>query len=243
VKRWRKNIISVLKTFKAKNPYDPLICLPVYNSEKVFMGYLRPVTWDCAATLPGSAAQMAAWRNGCPSFSPNSFTATEESTVNWLETEILAREDRILFLVLSADRTRVGHLGFSAPDEREKSLEVDAVLRGETGRFPGLMSGALNTLVRWGLSGLKLKKITLRVLSDNAHAIAFYERNCFFRTAEIPLYRVAGQDREKWVPVKQFDSQKPGKLYFRMQLDIEAWNRANREQSDAARQTERQGNL
>lgn len=241
MKRWRKEVIVSLEQFKAKDPFAPLCCLPVYSEAKVFQGYLRPVTWDYEATLPGCAGQLAAWRNENPSFSPDCFTATKESTADWLNRDILAREDRILFLVLAADGARVGHIGFSSLEERERSMEVDAVLRGEKVGFPGLMGCALNTLIRWGLQALKLKKITLRVLSDNARALAFYDRHFFYKTAEIPLYPISGPGRERWVTVQQSWEQPPGKFYSRMQLNIEQWKQANTDENETGQSSVTKG--
>lgn len=225
--RYRKKVIAVLEELKAQDPFAPLFSLPIYDIEKNFAGWLFPVTWNYRAILPDCAAQLAQWRNENPSFSPDRFEATEESTAKWLDCNILGREDRVLFLILSADGVRVGHIGFSGLDERERSFEVDAVLRGAKTCCPGIMGSALHTLVRWGLKELRLRKITLRVLSENTGAIHFYKHNCFFKTADIPLYQVIGPGREKWVTVKQNEEQVPEKFYSRMQLDIEKWKRVN----------------
>lgn len=220
--RFKKNSIRILNEYKCKNPFTPLKCIPIWDQHMAFQGYLRPITQDYKITVPGCAALLASWRNKNADMSPDPFVATTESTKKWLD-DILEREDRILFLVLSSDGTKVGQIGFSSLNEKTRSMEIDAVIRGETGICPGMMSHALNALVRWGLSTLKMKKITLRVLSTNLHAIQFYKKNFFFKTGDIPLYQTIGSSREQWTQERQNEDQMAEKFYTKMQLDQNKW--------------------
>ncbi len=223
--RYKKNLIHILDEFKCKNPFAPLHCIPIYDSHMIFQGYLRPVTQDYRVTIPGCGSLFAKWRNENASMSPDPFVATQESTEKWLDNVVLAREDRILFLIISADGTKIGHIGFSSLDEKERSMEIDAVIRGEKEICPGIMTVALNTLLRWGLDRLGLKKIGLRVLSDNMKAIHFYKKNYFYKTGDIPLYQTIGAGREMWTAQKQKEDQAAEKFYTKMQLDIDKWKK------------------
>jgi Acetyltransferases, including N-acetylases of ribosomal proteins len=222
--RFKKDLIGILEEYKCKKPFEPIKCIPVYDSGMVCLGYLRPITQDYKDTVPGCAALLSKWRNENSEMSPDPFTATPESTEEWLDHAVLEREDRILFLILSVDGTKIGHMGFSSLNEKEQSMEIDAVIRGERNN-PGMMTFALNSLIRWGLDTLKMKKITLRVLSGNSHAIRFYKRNFFFKAGEIPLYQTIGSDREQWTSEKQNDDQAAEKFYTRMQLDTGKWKK------------------
>lgn len=221
--RYKKELIGRFEELKCKSPFETLQCLPVYDTSMIFRGYLRPITQDYRITLPGCAALLSQWRNDNNFMSPDKFVSTPESTEKWLDHAVLERSDRILFLILTDDGKKVGHIGFSSYDDKDRSVEIDAVMRGDKNTAPGIMSMAMNTLIRWGLDELKMKKIKLRVLSDNTQAIRFYKRNCFYKTGEIPLYQVIGEER--WTPQKQNEDQMPEKFYFKMQLDTEQWRK------------------
>ncbi len=223
--RFKRDFINTLDSYKCKNPFEPLKSLPIFDKNMIFQGYLRPVTQDYKVTIPGCAGLLSKWRNENSFMSPDPFVATPESTENWLNQSVLARGDRILFLIISGDGTKIGHIGFSVFDEKERSLEIDAVIRGEKNVCPGIMTDALNTLIRWGLDTLKIKKIGLRVLSDNTHAIHFYKKSFFFKTGDIPLFQVIGAESEAWTPERQNANQSAEKYYTKMQLDIQKWKK------------------
>lgn len=144
------------------------------------VGWLCPVTRDFRVALPGCAALFARWRNENPSLSDVPFTATPTGTARWLDEQVVGRADRLLFLILSAELEKVGHIGFSSFDFTERSCEVDAVLRGNKEASPGLMTYALRALLAWGEREFKPSAVRLRVFEDNSHAIAFYEKSGFY---------------------------------------------------------------
>jgi len=181
--------------------------IPTYNDLGLPAGSLRPITRDYRTALPFCAALLAKWRNENPTLSAKPFTATAEGTERWLDEQILGRDDRLLFLVLSQEGVAIGHIGFSSFDYDAKGCEVDAVLRGDGGAPKGSMTFALRALLRWGIQALELRSIRLRVFSDNSHAIRFYLNNGFLIEQEgIP----AGANSDK--------------QYTLMQLSPEAWD-------------------
>lgn len=202
---------AVFDSFKCMRRHDLLRCIPIYDEDEALVGYLRPITRDYRESLHGCAQQLALWRNANPSLSAEPFTATEETTEDWLDYQVIGRADRLLFYIVLIDHRRVGHIGFSSFDYSARCCEVDAVLRGEKDALPGIMTFALRALIRWGLAALRLKAIELRVFSDNGHAIAYYTRNSFVSAKE--------------------DLPMPGaqeKRYIRMRLDAAAWRRAEK---------------
>jgi RimJ/RimL family protein N-acetyltransferase len=221
--RFKKNLIQTLNDYKCKSSFTPLNCIPIWDQNMIFQGYLRPVTQDYRVTIPDCASLLAQWRNENAEMSPDPFVATTESTEKWLDHAVLEREDRILFLILSTDGTKVGHIGFSTMDEKAHGMEIDAVIRGEKSGYPDIMTHAMKSLIRWGLDTLKIEKITLRVLSGNTHAIQFYKKNFFFKTGDIPLYQTIGSPREQWTAERQNADQMAEKFYTKMQLDIKKW--------------------
>ena len=199
-------IKEVFDSYKCKNRDDLLHCIPIYSDDGFVCGYLRPITADFRSTLPGIATLIARWRNENPTLSAQSFLATEEGSKKWLDTLVIDRDDRLLFLILAVDGTKIGHIGFSSFTYEERCCEVDAVLRGEKSVYPGMMAFALRALVNWGLRVLWLKIIRLRVFQDNPHAIRFYQRNGFLIEKE-----------------EESNQQDTAKLHTVMRLDLENW--------------------
>ena len=192
---------------KCKRSDDAFKQIPIYDDQGLPAGSLRPITQDYRTALPHCAALLAKWRNENPTLSAKPFTATEEGTERWLDEQILGRDDRLLYLVLSQECVAIGHIGFSSFDYDAKCCEVDAVLRGDSGAPKGSMAFALRALLRWGIEALGLRSIRLRVFSDNSHAIRFYLRNGFVIEQE-GLPAGAGSDKE----------------YTLMRLSPEAWD-------------------
>ncbi|WP_069998734.1 GNAT family N-acetyltransferase [Cellulosilyticum sp. I15G10I2] len=158
--------------------------MPIYNQQDTLCGYLVPVIKAYRIVMPVCGKLLARWRNENPSMSADQFTATSQGTEKWLDELIIQRDDRILFLIVTVDGEKVGHIGYSSFNYEEQSCEVDAVLRGEKSVHPGMMTFALGALTSWGLKDLKLLIIRLRVFSDNTRAVAFYKRNNFYIEAE-----------------------------------------------------------
>lgn len=187
-----------LDCYKGKYQPESLKLLPVYNYQTILCAYLRPITEDYRITLPGCSDLLGKWREENPGIATGTFQVTRERTEKWLDTHIIGRDDRILFLIVALDGQFLGHIGFSSFEYQEKACEVDAVLRGVNDVHPGLMGYALNSLICWGLSDLRLEKITLKVFADNTHAIQFYRR-CGFQVMQlIPLVKVVLPGEEKW---------------------------------------------
>lgn len=199
-------IKKTFDSFKCKSKEDLLKCIPFYDNEDHLCGFLRPITQDYRITLPDCGKLLSAWRNENPSMSAEEFRATEAGTEKWLDKLVLDREDRILFLILGLKGEKIGHMGYSSFQYAQKSCEIDAVLRGDKTAFPGIMTFSLRSLIEWGLRDLKLENITLRVFSDNIHAIQFYKRNDFILDENVIQEHLES-----------------GKRYLGMQIDWDAW--------------------
>lgn len=124
---------------------------------------------------------------------------TVEGTQKWLESGVLENKDRLLFLLEDADGRPVGHMGFYRFDFAQKSCEVDNIVRGET-RPAGVMTPALQALMRWGMEVLQMSELRLQTFADNKRAIALYERCGFRETGRSPLTRMETPDKVEYAP-------------------------------------------
>jgi len=97
------------------------------------------------------------------------YKITQASMRKWLREYVLDKEDRVLYWVY-AEGTCMGHIGLT--NIKKDDAEICDVSRGLVG-FPGAMHTALELL------SAPYKRVHLRVLSSNTHAIEFYEKNGF----------------------------------------------------------------
>ena len=156
-------------------------------------GYLLPV---CAMHKRDAALirLLTEWRNRHVRAYPTQFTATEPSTRDWLEQQLLDVKDRMLFLVVSATGETLGHLGFTRCHNSDMMFEIDNMVRGVDKAEPGLFSRALAAMIEWARKTINVNGFCLRVLDDNPDAIAFYKKNHFSAESNIPLVAVKNGD-------------------------------------------------
>lgn len=156
-------------------------------------GYLLPV---CEMHKQDAALirLLTEWRNRNVQAYPTQFIATEQSTRDWLEQQLLAVNDRMLFLVVSATGATLGHLGFTRCHNSDMMFEIDNMVRGAADAEPGLFSRALAALIEWARKTINVNGFFLRVLDDNPDAIAFYKKNHFTVESNIPLVAVKNGD-------------------------------------------------
>lgn len=99
------------------------------------------------------------------------YEVTMESIVEWLFKYVFADQRRLLFWVL-VEGKKVGHIGVK--NIKRSAVEIDNVARGVEG-YKGVMTKALEQIIEMYSD----RKIWLRVLDDNPHAISFYIKNKF----------------------------------------------------------------
>jgi RimJ/RimL family protein N-acetyltransferase len=215
--RYKENLIAFLNRYKRKNPADPLVLVPILGMNNKLHGFLRPVTADFRETIPECVYLFSKWRRENPSLSPARFEVTDERTEGWLQRLVVDNDQRFLFMVQTPMGKNVGHIGFASFRYEEKAAEVDSVLKGEKSGNPRLMEYALASLVRWGKEALHLEHIDLEVLSDNQHAISFYQRCGFQDDALIPLEKIEADGEIKW-RANEALAGKAKKYYLHMKL-------------------------
>ena len=212
---YQEYVVKIIDQYKQKGPGDIPDPIPILNGQNAKVGFLRAVTADYKEAVPGCVELFARWRKENPTISPSQFVITNERTEKWLNDLVINNNNRIIFLIQDLKDRYIGHIGFAGFRYEQKTAEVDSVLRGEKNVDPGMMQYAMAALLQWGRERLLLEHFDLEVLSDNAHAVSFYERCGFIKDKLIPLVKVETSDEVRWIP-----SDKPvpnaDKYYLRM---------------------------
>jgi perosamine synthetase len=190
----------------SKNIKDAYLkAIPIENS-----GFLLPVS-QYHSEDESLLESLTRWRNDNVEVYPTQFKATIESTRSWILNRLINVEDRILFLVVDAKGSVVGHMGFNGCLNEKLLFEIDNVVRGSQSAEKGLFSKAMHCLIEWARKTINVEGFFLRVMDDNPHAIEFYKKNNFAENKRILLikeingnsvsYREAGPGEE---PIKCF---------------------------------------
>lgn len=214
----RAAVEEVLEEYKRRRKEDILHLLPVYQ-EDILMGYLRPITFDYKISLPGIVPALSTWRRDTPYAWNSVFKVTDEGTEEWLEKFVLRNKNRIIFIVQDLDHHYIGQIGLAAFNENDKSAEIDAVVRGEKNKQPGIMSAALRTITVWGRRKFGLEHIYLDVFEDNVHAIEFYKRNNFIELERISLAEIKCETETKWEVDEKINPDSASRRYIKMKLE------------------------
>lgn len=162
--------------------------LPLIINEEC-CGRIRPITEDIL-TEETEIELLSNWRAESKEWFATQFDVTTKSTKEWLEKRILPDPHRILFIVETEDHQPIGQVGLCNINEKEKTCELDNILRGNRAQFPGWMYHACRTLLTWSFQVLNMKTVYLDVLADNKRAIGLYHKLGFEETGVVPLQKV-----------------------------------------------------
>jgi RimJ/RimL family protein N-acetyltransferase len=206
----KEAVLDTLRHFKQAGA-SAATTLPVVHQGQT-LARLEPVTWH-DAERPEAIRLLARWRERANPYFPAQFPVTEVGTQRWVVKQLLEVPDRILFWVRAIDGRAMGHVGLFRFDWDDPSVEIDNIVRGEDGVFPGLIYHSLQALLGWTYEVLGVGAVFLRVLSDNARAVQLYTRCGFYETLRVPLVREQDGDVVRWVEVNG-DFRKPVTRYF-----------------------------
>ena len=161
--------------------------------EGLTVGRLRAVGADDADVL-------ARWREANRRWFTTEFPKNPERTALWVG-EVLSSPDRFLVVVETSAGDCIGHVGLRDINLESGAAEIDNVVRGS--RAPndeGLMAAAIEALLGFAVGTLGLRRIRLRVFTDNP-AIDFYARLGFeHEGAPIGLAFDQGRGGGTWQP-------------------------------------------
>jgi len=212
----KEEIISYLRDIKngrVKLSFD------ILNDAGEKIGALKPVLDSGIADNSEIIKFMTEWREYYKENFLTQFKMTEEGTKTWLENQIIKKDNRIFFIINAIDGKLIGHEGVIFFEENESTCELDNVVKAIDCKIPGIMRYAVKTLIDWLFNHLDMKKIFVRVFSDNLKAQTLYRHCGFSKTKEIGLKRKIQGDFLSYVEISKSDIQLPDKILYVMELE------------------------
>lgn len=179
---------------------------------------LKPIQFNYYESYDNLPGLLSSWRKENPTISTGIFDITDERTKRWLDKYVLKNEDRIIFMIENEQKESFGHIGLTNFNLNDSSVELDSVLRGVKGVFPGLMSISVKKLIDFSLNYLKFKTVFLSVFSDNLSAVDFYNNLGFITINKQPLIEVIYPDEIKLEIRPKNSKAQIKKYYLKMKL-------------------------
>lgn len=207
-------VLSIFDNIKRNEYKGSNFSLPIFSGNG-HIATLFPVTVnDLGITTENQdmIRLFAKWREADAKWYPTVFKVTEEGTKNWLETQVVGKKDRILFIIKTPDGVPIGHMGLYRG-------EVDNILRGRKDILKGIMTHSLNTLMKWAFYDLSLDELHLQVFSDNMRAISLYNRCEFKEVGRIPMRLNKEGTIAKWEEMPVGVTDKASRFLIIMQID------------------------
>lgn len=159
---------------------------------------------------------LATWREKADMWFPAQFPVTIDGTKKWAIDQLQNKSDRILFfLKLQGQKKPFAHIGLYRFNYKEKSCELDNIIRGEHSiDTKGAITESLKLLINWTRTYLRIKKIYLQVFSDNTAAINVYTKLGFKEIHREPLISIHDGNVIKWISAPSDIVQGKIKRYF-----------------------------
>lgn len=214
----RNTVEEKLRRYKREEKEDMLVMVPICQNGYV-TAYLRPLTFDYKSSLPGIVCALSEWRRENSYAWASTFDVTDERTEMWLKKYVLEKKDRIIFVIQDLNNHYIGQIGLAGFDYNEKSVEIDAVVRGKKDVLPGIMGAALNTIINWGELEFHVEKFLLDVFDDNLHAIKFYKKNGFVESGRIALVEQKSRMETRWEIDESIAVESASRCYIKMELE------------------------
>ncbi len=209
---YQKYVEYALKSYK--EPYRPLI-ISVQNNLKI---KLKPFTRKDIDDEQ-LVQILTRWRKKAQPFFPSTFRVTNERTKKWLQSELINKNDRILFLIYLQDRkTPLGHVGLYRFEWDSYSCQIDNVIKGINRKeTKGIMTMAIHELGEWALNHLGVRTLTLYVFEDNEKAVNLYTRCGFIIKKRIPQrFEKLNSQEFHWVNDDRISIMKPERVLLYM---------------------------
>jgi hypothetical protein len=152
----KEEVISFLKDVKSGNvkfEFD------ILSDKKEKLGKIRPILDSKISDNSEIIRFITKWREYCKENFLSQFPVSEERTKNWLQNQVINKDNRILFIIQTPDGKLAEHIGVIFFEVDEDTCEIDNVVKAADCNIPGLMYHAMKTLNNFLFNSLKMKKI------------------------------------------------------------------------------------
>lgn len=204
---YKTSVVNLISKLKDQDYGDTRIPSPLNDGV-----YLIPVTNDC--DTDAFAQQLTTWRRNARHAFPRIHEFTVARTQRWLQESLLARPDRLLFMVIDGDDREVGHMGVSNFCFERKVCDLDNVLRGLKSARAGAMYSAGLAIFGWIAGDLGIARVRLRVFNELTPAILLYHRWGFRVDRLIPMAKYSRDQMTYW------EEAAPGQYGDRIYLEM-----------------------
>lgn len=216
---FRIRVVNILKKLKLETGKKPdELRLSIKNEDETeIIAYMIPISENIGKEEK-YVELLAEWRERNWQAYPTVFKVTKEGTKKWIQDQLIDREDRILFMIVTLDNQPIGHMGLSNFDFDKREAEIDNVVRGVNNVLPGVMTLALKTLINWSFTELGLNRLFLRVFLENERAIKLYERCGFKGVKKIPLHKTIDGNTIKFEEIPDGQNLSVDRIFYLMEL-------------------------
>ena len=212
----KEKIISHLKDIKSgKLKLD----IDFFNEGGQKIGKLLPIVDSKIKDNSEIVKLMTGWRRDYKDKFFTQFEGTEERTKNWLENQIMKRDNRIFFMIETSDKKLMGHIGVIFFEEGDLICELDNFVKDKDCKIPGIMTYATKALINFLFNSLRIERLKLRVFSDNLEAQALYARCGFSKSEKVALKKEIEGNSIRYREMKENDTGIPDKFMLKMRLE------------------------
>jgi|TARA_B110000438_G_C15708015_1_gene604066 RimJ/RimL family protein N-acetyltransferase len=141
------------------------------------------------------------------------FEITFRKTKQWVLNQILKNPNRILFLIIF-DGKKIGQYGINGYDEKNDSIGLGDLIKGEHNIAPGIMKIVEKEFLKWIFQSLKISSIKGKVFSDNFRTLNLHNETGWTMVDSIPIKRIYTEDGWKWEEMKLQSEEEYGERYF-----------------------------
>lgn len=206
-----RKLLSALKT--AAGMPGPRLLIPLADRSGTC---LRVLATSEGRQAPTDIRFLTEWRNKNVESFLTEFDASTAQTSRWLAETVAPNDGKIIFMVDDAEGVPFAHMGLDSIDWGAATGEADAIVRG--GPAPrGTMTSAVRTMIAWARGSLGLKRIGVRVRSDNS-AVDFYKKVGFVEQRRVALRLEVEPGTRRWI--ESSDTRDPSLAVIYMEYGV-----------------------
>jgi RimJ/RimL family protein N-acetyltransferase len=171
------------------------IRIEILNDKSDKIGYLKPITKSIINDL-NIINKLTEWRNKFMGYFLTQFHATNDRTLNWIKSNIINDNTKMLFIIYDKIGNPIGNLGFTKLTNINS--EIDNLIKGEESKPSNIIYFAELALIDWMFSNLNISEIYGHVFSDNIAPLMLHREVGFEIIEKIRVYKYEINNEVHW---------------------------------------------